>query len=84
MQVGYATMLPGRKSVPDYEFLGLGDIDGPKPYEFIGFGDIYDPKPYEFIGFGDIDGLEKPFPPQKTLYVGRRMRRNGISIDILG
>ncbi len=25
-----------------------------EPYEFIGFGDIHGPKPYEFIGFGDL------------------------------
>jgi hypothetical protein len=37
-----------------YEFIGAGDIHGPKPYEFIGFGDIRSPKPYEFIGFGDM------------------------------
>ena len=37
------------------EFIGFGDIHGPKPYEFIRFGDIHGPKPYKSIGFGDID-----------------------------
>ncbi len=41
-----------RRSAQPYEFIGFGDIYGPKPYEFIGVGDIYGPKPCEFIGFG--------------------------------
>ncbi len=39
-----------------YEFIGVGDIHGPRLYEFIRFGDIHGPKPYTCIGFGDIHG----------------------------
>jgi hypothetical protein len=44
-----------------YEFIGFGDIHGPKPYEFTGFGDIHGPKPYEFLGGSKLHPpTEKP------------------------
>ncbi len=42
------------------QFIGFGDLHGPKPYKFIGFGDLHGPKPYKFIGFGD-PALLDPF-----------------------
>ena len=36
------------KSSPAGEFIGFGDIHGPKPYEFIGFGAMDVTKPYDF------------------------------------
>ncbi len=39
-----------------FQFIGFGDINGPKPYDFIGFGAMDVTKPYKFIGFGDING----------------------------
>jgi hypothetical protein len=51
-RVGFSPPLPPPVNEP-HEFIGFGDIEGPKPYEFIGLGDIEGPKPYEFIGFGD-------------------------------
>ncbi len=33
---------------------GLWARDVTKPYEYIGFGDIYGPKPYKFKGFSSF------------------------------
>ena len=41
------------------EFVGFGDIHGPKPHEFIVFGAMDVTKPYEFMGFGAMD-VTKP------------------------
>ncbi len=51
-----ASLVPRKSCRQAYEFIGFGDVYGPKPYEFILFDDIYGPKPYEFIWFGDIYG----------------------------
>jgi hypothetical protein len=42
-----------------YEFIGFGNIHGPKTYEFIGFGNIHGPKRYEFIGYTRNPDLPK-------------------------
>ncbi len=39
-----------------YNFIGFGDIHGPKPFELLGFDDIHGPKPYKYIRFGAIHG----------------------------
>ena len=36
-----------------YNFIGFGDIHGPKAYKFIGFGGIHGTKAYNFVRFGD-------------------------------
>ncbi len=43
--------------VTPINYIGFGDIHGPKPYEFIGFGAMDVTKTYKFIGFGDILAL---------------------------
>ncbi len=39
-----------------YQFIGFGDLHGPKPYQFIGFGDLHDPlsvkQPFYILVFG--------------------------------
>ncbi len=78
--IGLFPQLQQREHRGCYEFIGFGDIHGPKPYKFIGFGDIHGPKPYKFIGFGDIlgsifyrcagsAGSDLPEGPPGTVYI---------------
>ncbi len=46
------------------------DFGGGEPYEFIGLGDIHGPKPCEFIGFDAMEVTKPYWPGRKSSISG--------------